>query len=63
VDVAVDTHGHQGMPVLYLDLGDVPDVDIRYAYPGVGLNDNDIGQLRRNGVRALAGTFRSGQLE
>src|ERR1700744_5186536 len=63
MDIAVDTHGHQGMPVLHFDLGDVADVDIGDAYPGVRLNDDDIGQLCLNGVRALTVAFGSRQAE
>ena len=61
VHVAVDAHGHQRMPVLHLDLGDVADVDVGDPHPGVLLDDNHIGHLRLNGVRAVATAFGSGQ--
>ncbi len=54
VNIAVDPHGHQGMPVLDLDLGDVADVDVGNPHPGIRLNDDHIGQLSLNRVRALA---------
>ena len=54
MDVAVDPHGHQGMPVLHLDLGDVADVDVGDPDPGVLLDDDHVGQLRLDGVRTVA---------
>ena len=63
MDITVDSHGDQGMPVLYLDLGDVADVDVGHTYPGVRLNDDDIGQLCLNGVRALSVALGSRQAE
>ena len=45
MDVAVNTHGDQRMPVLYLDIGDVADVDVCDAHPRIPLDHNDIRQL------------------
>ena len=61
MDVAVDAHGHQSMPVLHLDVGDVADVDVGDPHPGVLLNHNDVGQLRLNGVRPGPAACGSGQ--
>src|ERR1700738_3537028 len=63
MDIAVDAHRHQRMPVLYLDLGDVADVDVGDTHPGVLLNDNHIGQLRLDRVRTVAVTFGSRQAQ
>ncbi len=63
MNIAVDAHGHQGMPILYLDLGDVAYVDVGDTHAGVLLNDNHIGQPRLDGVRAVAGTSSSRQAE
>src|SRR6476469_4070538 len=61
VDVAVDAHGDQRVPVLHFDLGDVADVDVGDPHPGVLLNDDDVGQLRLDGVRTVTAAFGSGQ--
>ena len=63
MDVAVDAHGHQGMPVLHLDLGDVADVDVGDPDPGVLLDDHHVGQLRLDGVRIVAAARCAGQAQ
>src|SRR5947209_3318954 len=42
------------MPVLDFDLGDVADVDVGDPDAGVGLDDDDVGQLSLNCVRTVA---------
>ena len=61
MDIAVDAHGDKGVPVLHLDLGDVADVDVGDAHPGVLLDGHHIGQLRLDGVRTVAAAFGSRQ--
>src|ERR1700682_3344407 len=51
------------MAVLYLDIGDVADVDVGNANAGIPLNDNHIGQLRLDGVRTVAVALRSRQAQ
>ncbi len=53
----------QGVPVLHLDLGDVADVDVSDAHAGVLLDHHHIGQLRLDGIRAVAIAFGSRQAQ